>query len=94
MFILFLFLGLGIGIGVLLRRFSDIAIIGKLTMVVIIILLFLLGKSVGKNEAIMQNLPSIGLQAFAISSAALLGSVLLAKVVYKFYFEKKQSDEK
>ena len=91
MFAIFLFLFAGIGIGVGLRRFPNITIIGKLMTGVIFVLLFLLGKSVGKNDAIMNNLASIGMQAFIITSAAIAGSVLMSWIVYKYFFEEKKT---
>ncbi len=91
MFIIFLFLLGGIGIGVGLRRIPNLTIIGKLMTGVIFVLLFLLGKSVGKNDAIMNNLASIGMQAFIITSAAIAGSVLMSWIVYKHFFEEKKA---
>lgn len=86
MLIIFLFLSLGIALGIFLRRFQNIAFVSKLITVSIVILLFLLGKSVGKNADIMQNLPTIGMQAFIITTAAIAGSVLMSMIVYKYFF--------
>lgn len=94
MFAIFLFLLSGIGLGVVLRRIPNLKIIGKLMTGVILVLLFLLGKSVGKNEAIMNNLGTIGMQAFIITSAAIAGSVLMSWFVYKHFFEEKRSTVK
>lgn len=91
MFAIFLFLFAGIGIGVGLRRFPNLTIIGKLMTGVIFLLLFILGKSVGKNDALMSNLASIGMQAFIITSAAIAGSVLMSWFVYKHFFEEKKT---
>lgn len=94
MIAIFLCLLSGIGIGIALRRIPNITIIGKLMSVVIFVLLFLLGKSVGKDQAIMSNLASIGFKAFIITSAAITGSVLMSWIVYKYFFaEKKPSTE-
>lgn len=86
MFFVFLFFVSGIVLGVLLRRFENITFLGKLITGVILVLLFLLGKSVGKNEVIMNNLATIGLKAFIIASAAIAGSVLMSMFVYKYFF--------
>lgn len=56
--------------------------------VAIWILLFLLGIAVGNNEDILNNLDTIGWQALVISLGAILGSVILAAVVYHFFFNK------
>lgn len=93
MLIIFLFLSLGIAVGVFLRRFENIAIVSKLLTVAIVILLFLLGKSVGKNADIMQNLPTIGMQALIITTAAITGSVLMSMMVYKYFFAPKKEEK-
>lgn len=89
---IFLCLLSGIGIGVALRRVPNVTIIGKLMSGVIFVLLFLLGKSVGKDPHIMNNLASIGLKAFIITSSAIAGSVLVSWFVYKYFFAEKKSD--
>lgn len=55
----------------------------------IFLLLFLLGIAVGANGDIMDNLESIGLEAFVITSAAVAGSVFCAWIVYKFFFHER-----
>lgn len=55
----------------------------------IFLLLFLLGITVGANGDIMDNLESIGLEAFVITSAAVAGSVFSAWIVYKFFFHER-----
>ncbi len=94
MAIIVCFFAAGIAVGFFLRRFPNITFISKLVTVMIVILLFLLGKSVGKNTAIMQNLPSIGMQALIITSAAIAGSVLVSMVVYKHFFAPKKEETK
>lgn len=84
--IVFLFFAAGILLGFVLRRFENISFLSKVISGVIFLLLFLLGKSVGRNEAIMQNLPTIGLQAVIIATAAITGSVLMSMLVYKKFF--------
>lgn len=93
MFFIFLFFISGLLAGIFLRRYPNITIIGKLTSITIIVLLFLLGKSVGKNEAIMQNLTTIGLKALIITMAAIAGSVLMSMIVYKYFFDPKRSNK-
>ncbi|MCD8471324.1 MAG: lysine exporter LysO family protein [Parabacteroides chartae] len=51
-------------------------------------MLFLLGISVGNNEAIVNNLPEIGGKAFLIAVSATLGSLICAWVVYRYFFKK------
>lgn len=86
---IFLFFTLGIATGVLLRRAKSITFVHKLISATIVILLFSLGKSVGKNDLIINNLSTIGLQALVITSAAIAGSVLMSVIVYKYFFKDK-----
>lgn len=82
----------GIAIGFLLRKVSVLQKIGKLISYTIYLLLFLLGISVGSNPDIVNNLSSLGLQAFLIAFAATLGSVLAAWVVYSCFFKERRSE--
>lgn len=91
MITIFLFLTLGMATGVLLRRYPNITFIGKLIAIAIVVLLFLLGNSVGRNEAIINNLWSIGMQALIITSAAIAGSVLMSVLIYKYFFKAKKA---
>lgn len=74
---------LGTFIGRLLNNSSKIKFaINKMVMIVIFILLFLLGVSIGKNDIILDNLSSLGVLAWWLTLGAVLGSVLLSKIVY------------
>lgn len=75
----------GIALGYLLRN-RKMIFIGRFISVAIFLLLFLLGSEVGANDAIMSNLETIGFQALVITLGALIGSVLLAWVVYRNFF--------
>ncbi|MDR2969938.1 MAG: lysine exporter LysO family protein, partial [Tannerellaceae bacterium] len=72
----------GIAAGYLLRKSVPLRKVGKLISVSIYLLLFLLGITVGSNPDIMDNLTTLGWQAFLIALAGTSGSVLLAGVVY------------
>ncbi|MDR0420488.1 MAG: LysO family transporter [Prevotellaceae bacterium] len=52
------------------------------------VLLFSLGLSVGKNEAVMSNISNLGLLSLAIAAAAVAGSIFCAWAVYKIFFKK------
>ncbi|MDE6451497.1 MAG: lysine exporter LysO family protein [Odoribacter sp.] len=54
------------------------------------VLLFSLGISVGNNEAILNNLDTIGWQALVMSTVAVLGSVVLSAVVYHVFFKNQE----
>lgn len=52
---------------------------------VVVVFLLVLGLQAGSNKTVIQNLDSLGLQAFVISVLALLGSVILVRfVIYPF----------
>lgn len=74
----------GLLAGYLLRNQSFVRHTGKLISVTIFLLLFLLGIAVGTNRQIVDNLSVLGVQALALSAAAVLGSVICAWVVYRF----------
>lgn len=61
----------------------------KATTLIIYMLLFLLGISVGLNKTIVYNLANIGLQAILITFGAMLGSLILAYITYKLFFIEK-----
>lgn len=77
----------GVLAGFLLRK-KKLGWVSQFIMIAIWILLFLLGIAVGHNEEILNNLDTIGWQALVLSIGAVLGSVLLAGVVYRFFLKK------
>lgn len=79
----------GIAAGYLLRRIEILQKVGAPISYTIYLLLFLLGISVGHNEDIVNNLGTLGLQAFLIALAGTLGSVLAAWGIYHFFFKER-----
>lgn len=79
----------GIGLGYLFRKVSILQKIGIPISYTILVLLFLLGISVGTNENIVKNLSTLGLQALMISFAATTGSILAGWGVYYFFFKER-----
>ena len=79
---------LGIGVGYLFRK-RNLSFISKLITVLIWILLFVLGLEVGSNPQIVSNLGKLGLDALIITVGALLGSIILAALLWKFVNKKK-----
>ena len=77
----------GILLGYLFRE-KNLKFVQKLITLAIFALLFLLGLGVGTNDQIMDNLDTIGLDALVITFGAIVGSVLCAWGIYKFYFSK------
>ncbi len=82
----------GIAVGYLLRKVELLQKIGKLISYTILLLLFLLGISVGANDAIVDNLTTLGGQAFLIALAGTSGSVLAAWGVYHFFFKERRGE--
>lgn len=93
MFIVILFIFLGILSGVLCRKLSTGARIshtevaarwqGRIVTWLIWLLLFLLGIEVGSNEMIVRSLPTLGVEALLLSSAATLGCCVLAYMLWR-----------
>lgn len=54
------------------------------------ILLFLMGIAVGINKTIIQNFEQIGYLAFFLTIGAVVGSVLLSAIVYRYLFRAKK----
>ena len=91
MFIVILFIFLGILSGVLCRKLSTGARISHTDVaarwhgrIVTWLLLFLLGIEVGSNEMIVRSLPTLGVEALLLSSAATLGCCVLAWMLWRF----------
>ena len=93
MFIVILFIFLGILSGVLCRKLSTGARIsltdvaarwqGRIVTWLIWLLLFLLGIEVGINDMIVRSLPTLGVEALLLSSAATLGCCVLAWMLWR-----------
>jgi len=90
MFVVIGLMILGIAFGRIFRN-QNLKATSKLITVLIWILLFLLGIDVGGNDKIMNNLHTIGLEAFIIAAAATLGSITMAKLLWTYINRKKES---
>lgn len=76
----------GVTSGYLFRK-KKMKWIGQIIVVLIWLLLFLLGVDVGLNQDIMNGLHTIGIEALIITFAAVLGSVLGARLLWKWIRE-------
>lgn len=83
----------GILTGYILKNVPFIKYVATALSVIIVLLLFFLGVSVGANEQVVNNFVFIGLDAFILTVGGLLGSVLCAWWVYMKFFKKKSSKE-
>ena len=88
---IFLSILVGILIGYLLKNYSIIKHSNKLLNIVIMLLLFFLGVSVGNNKDIINNFMSIGIEAFILTVGGTLGSLICAKFIYNRYFKKRSN---
>jgi uncharacterized membrane protein YbjE (DUF340 family) len=80
----------GILAGFLIRKKAALtALADRLAGVSILILLFLLGLSLGRDDAVLRNLSLYGIQAVVLTVGALAGSVLLSLIVYRVFFREK-----
>lgn len=78
----------GIGTGLLFRKKPGfLKITDPLVTVAIFALLFFLGISVGTDPRVVQNITSLGWQATILSSGAIFGSLILARLVTVFFNE-------
>lgn len=83
----------GVLIGWLLRR-HRVRWTGKVTMVLIWLLLLILGVEVGSDRRIVESLPTLGLEAAVIAVVSLLGSCLLAWLLWTVVRRKENAGEK
>ncbi len=88
MFTVFFVMLTGIVVGIGLRPYPIGRHAGLLVRLVIFVLLFLLGREVGQNPRIVNNLDTLGLQALSITLAGVLGSVVCAWLIYRFFMRK------
>lgn len=88
---IFIFILSGVAVGYLIRNRTYKQHVGSVINIIIIVLLFFLGVAVGANKQIVESFASIGLDAFAIASAATLGSILCAWFVFHRFFKNNEN---
>ncbi|MDE5970353.1 MAG: LysO family transporter [Muribaculaceae bacterium] len=82
MFIVISAMFAGIGVGFLLRRFK-LGWLPRITMCLILLLLFLLGLDVGSDEHIIKSIPTLGAEALLISLLSILFSCIAAWILWR-----------
>lgn len=78
----------GVAVGYLFRNIAWLQKTEKSISLTIILLLFLLGISVGSNQLIVNNLATFGGQAAILALSATCGSILASWMVLRFFFRK------
>ena len=89
MFTFISIMAVGVLISYPLRHKSQVRKITPLIHIVVCLLLFLLGLSIGLNRLIIDNLGYFCGQAAVISSLSILGSMMASLAVYHIFFKGK-----
>lgn len=93
MFKILIIIILGVGVGFTLRQRFSINKVSKVIMILIYMLLLILGVVVGANETIISNLGTIGVKAAVIAISAVIGSMIMAKILYHLLYKGKEGDK-
>lgn len=73
-------LAAGMFLGYFLREKKKVNL-GKVTLGIILVLIFSLGFGIGSNSELLNSLPDVGLSAAVIASLAIMFSVIFVKAV-------------
>lgn len=76
--------------GYFLRNIPQMKHVGVVVNLIVLLLLFFLGVSIGANDTLVKNFSSIGFDAFVLTVGGILGSILCAKWVYNAFFKRKK----
>ncbi|MBZ4651445.1 MAG: hypothetical protein JG761_245 [Proteiniphilum sp.] len=82
----------GIAVGYLLRQKKIVKKTGMMLSMVIMLLLFFLGITVGSNQQVVNRFATIGLDALLLTLGGTLGSLLAARWLYKRLFQHHDND--
>jgi len=82
MFIVIAFMMGGIGVGYLLRQ-HKLRFIHRIILMLIWLLLFLLGLEVGANKTVIHQFGNLGFEAFLLTFAGTLGSIVFAGLLWR-----------
>ena len=87
MFTIISIMFIGIGIGYLMRNVQMLQKVEKSASLTLL-LLFVLGVSIGSNRLIVDNLGRFGWQAAVLASLSITGSMLASLMVFHLFFKK------
>ena len=83
----------GIVLGYIFRNAGFLKNTEKSISLTIILLLFIMGLSIGSNDKIINNLGAFGWQAAIIACSATCGSRLAAWMVLTLFFKRKEENK-
>tara|TARA_A100001037_G_C15127747_1_gene627120 strand:+ start:1496 stop:1771 length:276 start_codon:yes stop_codon:yes gene_type:complete len=63
-------------------------LVDRLTWIVVFVLLFILGLSLGRNETFVSHLPRLGLTSLGIAWSCILGSAIVAWLAHRLTDER------
>lgn len=87
-------LGLGVVPGRMLHKNRTLKkLVGKITLVTIYALLFILGAKLGADESLFEALTTLGLQGIAIGFCCTMGSALAVSLARKIFTKKAEEGE-
>ena len=84
MFTIISIMFIGIGIGYLMRNVQMLQKVEKSASLTILLLLFVLGVSIGSNRLIVDNLGRFGWQAAVLASLSITGSMLASLMAVSY----------
>ncbi len=87
MWFILLFLLAGTGIGIIMRKVRGFSTAtDKISTWLIYILLFIMGLLVGSDDRLMNHIGALGAQALLIAFFAILGSIFLSRITFRYFF--------
>lgn len=90
MFIILGIIILGVVLGGFITSPKAPARLSKALNIIIYVLLFVMGITVGGNPTIVNNLSSLGVKALIIALSSLVGSCIFAAVIYKRIYQRRE----
>ena len=94
MVVLLILMAAGMIVGYLIRRLKrTIKSAGVLVTVAVYLLLLTLGIAIGRNEAVLSRIPTLGVRALLLTIGAVLGSVLAGWLFARFILPKKDETD-
>ncbi|WP_288318014.1 LysO family transporter [Xylanibacter caecicola] len=80
----------GMALGLLSSRCRYTLSVDRVISLIVLLLLFTFGLSIGEDRHVLSELPGLGLSAVFISSATILGSLLVSLLISRLPGRKKE----